>query len=745
MSLSTDVPRVDFDRQHEIPNRFSALLQAAAGGHALFEPADQQDEGGSIGDGGYINKGAFYRLFNAFTSPPAGIPSVSWNEDHDVSTRMRDNSSILKSSSASTVQFRASLGVESSLLPLLGVPPVSIEPVVRLEEANFAFLALAGREREVRVLKEPRRSKLKEWLAKHYEELYASYSVDIVIICETVRSSGWVGGLAYHDTREVFADIRVALPGVVDLGVGFTRGRDVQVDLVSTRGPNPNTWTVDLPPVYTVIVGLVVARRQILARIRRRILALRSRQSPRGVHPPEGPYSSVTRNASGRVQESAASNDLSAVSPSSMTTAELDPSGMNSSLAVNDPKGEVSPTSSLSSSLSLPDVGDETLLHDILDKALAEHEDADLAVGDWSLVTGVLKEHQNGLIRYDVEWYHQPSGVVSASIPPSSADLKPESVTELARKARLIDSSDRSNADELELYPRPAQSWEEQGYITLQDETGNRIGSKDGKTKVYPAKLAHLIRATAKEGLTTMYPSKLPALRLDSSPPLPEYTPRSPLPPQRATATIQNHPRRGQHGYVFAVVGSPGCGKSTFIGTGLCSWGHTASRSAGGIDSEIISHLAQIPLSISPKTTPESGFSSSSSSSPQSFVQLKVLEVDTLADTALPDAPALDGVLVCYDASRTASFAPVPQLLRGYHHDARGLRIVLIACKSDVEPKAVAPQQASDVAAPYEIGLVEISSETEVGRRKMQDCFTWLIGAVSRPRQAPTEETSPRF
>lgn len=118
---------------------------------------------------------------------------------------------------------------------------------------------------------------------------------------------------------------------------------------------------------------------------------------------------------------------------------------------------------------------------------------------------------------------------------------------------------------------------------------------------------------------------------------------------------------------------------------------------------------------------------------------MQILEVDT----ALLDAPslgawpvgmpALDGVLVCYDASTPASFTLVPTLLRGFH--ALGLSTVLLACKSEVSPKAITPQRASEYTGPYNIGLVEVSSETESGRRKMRDCFNWLLKAIARARR----------
>ncbi|KZW02159.1 hypothetical protein EXIGLDRAFT_481381 [Exidia glandulosa HHB12029] len=250
---------------------------------------------------------------------------------------------------------------------------------------------------------------------------------------------------------------------------------------------------------------------------------------------------------------------------------------------------------------------------------------------------------------------------------------------------------------------------------------------------------------TSTSATSSAVPLPLPARKKhpDSPPPVPplprEMNRPGPisLPPTQPAAIntdLVHRPTR-HHDYVIAVVGAAGCGKSTVIGKGLGSWGFISETPLGltigpagsGGRIEIIARETHV-----------SG--SQSQSSQQQMQSVQVLEVDTgLLDTPTLGAwPVgmplpLDGALVCYDASNPASFVLVPQLLRGFH--AMGLSTVLLACKSEVSPKAVTPQRASEFTAPYNIGLVEISSETESGRRKMRDCFNWLMKAISRARR----------
>jgi hypothetical protein len=57
-----------------------------------------------------------------------------------------------------------------------------------------------------------------------------------------------------------------------------------------------------------------------------------------------------------------------------------------------------------------------------------------------------------------------------------------------------------------------------------------------------------------------------------------------------------------------------------------------------------------------------------------------------------------------------------------------------MACKCDLEKK-VLPHHASERAAPYNVGLVEVTSMTDIGKRKMRYCFHWIIHAIDKSRR----------
>ena len=142
----------------------------------------------------------------------------------------------------------------------------------------------------------------------------------------------------------------------------------------------------------------------------------------------------------------------------------------------------------------------------------------------------------------------------------------------------------------------------------------------------------------------------------------------------------------------------------------------------------------------------------SDNTSPQS---VRILEVDT-ALVAHPDnlwpseLPRVDGVLLCYDASNEDSFTRIPELLgrsrvhssvltlticqAGYY--GLGHALVILACKSDLH-RAVSPSRANAIGKEYDIGLIEVSINTEPGKTKIRNCFVWEIKAIGRDRRKP--------
>ncbi|KAJ6610889.1 ras guanine nucleotide exchange factor domain-containing protein [Mycena sp. CBHHK59/15] len=123
---------------------------------------------------------------------------------------------------------------------------------------------------------------------------------------------------------------------------------------------------------------------------------------------------------------------------------------------------------------------------------------------------------------------------------------------------------------------------------------------------------------------------------------------------------------------------------------------------------------------------------------------LHVIEADvsktTLDDSVWPEgSPAIDGVIMCYDASDPESFLPVEGLLQRYR--AMMIPTVVLACKSDLERRVDPQGAAADFLQLYDNGLVEVSNAHESGKKKMRQAFEWLIKAVFRGRHASKSES----
>ncbi|KAK0208341.1 ras guanine nucleotide exchange factor domain-containing protein [Desarmillaria ectypa] len=182
----------------------------------------------------------------------------------------------------------------------------------------------------------------------------------------------------------------------------------------------------------------------------------------------------------------------------------------------------------------------------------------------------------------------------------------------------------------------------------------------------------------------------------------------------------------------LVVVGVAGCGKSMVIRKGLRGYG-LSDPSVPLLGSQLASRytrrVGKLPRTDNTRECP-----------------LNIIEVDiplSIPDTSvstvnfLPEAPRVDGVLICYDASDEQSFRPVEALLRGYR--ALQLPTVVLACKSDLS-RRIDPQAALDILQQYDVGLVEVHNADDVGKEKMRRSFDWLLKAVLRDRRSSRSE-----
>ncbi|KAF8271479.1 ras guanine nucleotide exchange factor domain-containing protein [Lactarius quietus] len=122
-------------------------------------------------------------------------------------------------------------------------------------------------------------------------------------------------------------------------------------------------------------------------------------------------------------------------------------------------------------------------------------------------------------------------------------------------------------------------------------------------------------------------------------------------------------------------------------------------------------------------------------------VVLNVLEVDvTILKTRLESnramwpeqAPPLDGVILCCDASKKDSFAEVEDVLPAIR--AARLPIVALACKCDFE-NLLDLKRVHERLSISDIGLVKVTTSNDEGKHRLRLAFDWLLRAINHNRR----------
>ncbi|KAJ1021075.1 hypothetical protein NDA16_003861 [Ustilago loliicola] len=170
--------------------------------------------------------------------------------------------------------------------------------------------------------------------------------------------------------------------------------------------------------------------------------------------------------------------------------------------------------------------------------------------------------------------------------------------------------------------------------------------------------------------------------------------------------------------FVIAVVGHAHSGKSTVIKKGLRQFGLSKPHV---LSERVTSHSTVCVVDQEQRT-------------------IEVLEIDASVLLNGPSKrfawpkflPNIDAVILCYDASEIASFRGMSELLENFA--VANLSTVMLACKSEVHPKAVDPYYASDMACIYNVGLAECTVQSEEGKKRMRDCFSYLVKEVAKSR-----------
>ncbi|KDN39932.1 hypothetical protein K437DRAFT_194683 [Tilletiaria anomala UBC 951] len=178
-----------------------------------------------------------------------------------------------------------------------------------------------------------------------------------------------------------------------------------------------------------------------------------------------------------------------------------------------------------------------------------------------------------------------------------------------------------------------------------------------------------------------------------------------------------SHPQ-SHASFVIAVVGHHFAGKSTVIKKGLRQFGLSKPNV---LSDKVTSHSTVCVVDQEQRT-------------------IEVLEIDASALLIGPNKqfawpkslPPIDAVILCYDASHLPSFRGMSDLLENFH--AHQLSTVMLACKSEIHPKAIDPFHASEMAAVCNVGLAECTSQSEEGKKRMRDCFSYLVKEVAKSR-----------
>ncbi|EMD42036.1 hypothetical protein CERSUDRAFT_110577 [Gelatoporia subvermispora B] len=183
---------------------------------------------------------------------------------------------------------------------------------------------------------------------------------------------------------------------------------------------------------------------------------------------------------------------------------------------------------------------------------------------------------------------------------------------------------------------------------------------------------------------------------------------------------------------VIAVIGARSCGKSTVIQKGLKSYSLSEPipvkipTGSPGDEDEFYTYSYR---------TGSVAFSNDASARVLRVMEIEISELDLQGENnvSLNGVPLVDGILVCYDASRADSFSHVEHLLREFRHVK--VPTVALACKSDLE-RHVDPASASRVLRSYDVGLIEVTSTTPEGKEKIRDSFRWVLKAVALQLQS---------
>ncbi|QRW25470.1 phenylalanine ammonia-lyase [Rhizoctonia solani] len=184
--------------------------------------------------------------------------------------------------------------------------------------------------------------------------------------------------------------------------------------------------------------------------------------------------------------------------------------------------------------------------------------------------------------------------------------------------------------------------------------------------------------------------------------------------------------------YVLGVVGTKGCGKSTFI--------RLAFQAVDPEESRIVAASADGPTITLACTTVSRG-----------TARIFEIDADELLDVSEPVSdnwllwpegfPRLHGLAVCYDACDQRSYDQAKQIIAGVEKSFGSSFITLfVACKSDSlhasasSAQELPPTHASKLANRHGFRFVQITNRGPDGLSQMVHTFQWMLDRIGTSR-----------
>ncbi|WVF71424.1 hypothetical protein IAT40_006228 [Kwoniella sp. CBS 6097] len=171
--------------------------------------------------------------------------------------------------------------------------------------------------------------------------------------------------------------------------------------------------------------------------------------------------------------------------------------------------------------------------------------------------------------------------------------------------------------------------------------------------------------------------------------------------------------------YVIAVLGHENVGKTTVIERALKTWGmsHPVKTHQAG------SHTVHSSYSqIQPGGKLKQAWKVESLE-----MNVYALDLSPQATKVWPEGtPDVAGVIFCYDATRSDTLAGLTEAIERLATSC--IPMVILACKSDPDTSLeVDAPHGNLVGEPFNVGLIEVTTQTSEGKSKMRNAFRWLL------------------